>query len=55
MAGYGRDLTAALRKQSAPAHYEKHRRQEQHNVRWLWNRVVSGMLTAQVTRRVAVT
>ena len=53
---YRRDLTAALREQSAraPVH-KKHGRQEHHSVRWPWNRVVSGMLTAQVTRRVAVT
>ena len=55
VAGYRRDLTAALREQSAPVHYERHARQEQHSVRWPSNRVVSGMLTAQVTRRVAVT
>ena len=56
VAGYRRDLTAALREQSAraPVH-KKHGRQEHHSVGWPWNRVVSGMLTAQVTRRVAVT
>ena len=36
-------------------HQEKDRRQEQHSVRWLWNRVVSGMLTGRVTLAVAVT
>ena len=51
--GYRRDLTAALREQSAPV--QEHGRQEQHSVRWPWNRFVSGMITAQVTRRVAVT
>ena len=55
VAGYRRDQTVALREQSAPVHQEKHGRQEQHSVRWPWNRVVSGMLTAQVMRRVAVT
>ena len=55
VAGYRRDQTVALREQSAPVHQEKHGRQEQHSVRWPWNRIVSGMLTAQVMRRVAVT
>ena len=33
VAGYRRDLTAALREPSAPVHQEKHGRQEQHSVR----------------------
>ena len=46
---------AALHERSARVHQEKHRRQEPHSVRWRWNRVVSGMLTASVARRGAVT
>ena len=47
--------SAALHERSARVHQERHRRQEPHIVRWRWNRVVSGMLTASVRRRGAVT
>ena len=46
---------AALHERSARVHQERHRRQEPHSVRWRWNRGVSGMLTAPVRRRGAVT
>ena len=55
LAGYGRNLTTALRERNDPVHQEKRPRQAQHSVRWSWNRVVSGMLTAPVTLRGAVT
>ena len=51
VADCGRDLPAVLLEWSASVHPEKHRRQEPHSVRWRWNRVISGMLTAPVARR----
>ena len=55
VADCGRDLPAVLPERSARVHAEKHRRQEPQSERWRWNWVVSGMLTAPVGRRAAVT
>ena len=55
VADCGCDLPAVLPDRSSRVYPEKHRRQGPHSVRWRWNRVVSGMLTAPAARRGAVT